>query len=387
MSYCARFGFDQPARDALLATMELREDDRILAQRLQRLVIAPNVESIVDTFYARMLKQAAFAAIMREAGVDLGKLKRTHIAYLLTLGVNFRAAEYFERRLRVGLTHAWAGVPLGLTQAGYRLIEQLLVQHIPADQIDPGSRDALIAFIIKIIALDFALTIESYHGAQVQTLEHSVQTLRRQGGRLYRQATIDLLTGTATRRHILRILKQALRHSQQSQTPLSVIMVDVDFFKDVNDRRGHTVGDQALRGISARIRGAVRDRDRLGRYGGEEFLAVLPDTPSIIACEVAERMRERVAMSPIHCHGTNLKMTVSLGVAQSSGQEAAESLIERADGALYRAKKTGRNRAVLEQAGHYLPAQAKAGGVGAKSVPPMQLPGSSGRAAKHRHLS
>lgn len=387
MSYCARFGFDQPAREALLATMELREEDRVPARLLQRLVIAPNVDSIVDAFYARMLEQPAFAAIMREGGVDLGKLKRTQIAYLLTLGVNFRAAEYFERRLRVGLTHAWAGVPLGLAQAGYRLIEQLLVQHIPADHIDPRSRDKLIAFVIKIIALDFALTIESYHGAQVQTLEHSVQTLRRKGGRLYRQATIDLLTGTATRRHILRILKQALRHSQYRQTPLSVIMVDVDFFKDVNDRCGHTVGDQALRGIAARIRGAVRDRDQFGRYGGEEFLAVLPDTPSTIACEVAERMRGRVAMSPIHCQGTNLKMTISLGVAQSSGKEPVESLIERADGALYRAKKAGRNRAVLEQEGHYLSAQGKASGVGTKSVPRMERPGSSGRVAKHRHLS
>jgi diguanylate cyclase (GGDEF)-like protein len=365
--------------------MELGQEDEALGELLQRLVIAPNVASIVDAFYARMLEQPAFATIMRDGGVDLTRLKRTQTAYLLSLGVNFHATEYFERRLRVGLTHAWAGVPLGLAQAGYRLVEQLLVQHILADQIDPRSRNALIAFVIKIIALDFALTIESYHGAQVQTLEHSVQTLRRKGGRLYRQATIDLLTETATRRHILRILKQALRHSQHSQTPLSVIMVDVDLFKDVNDRRGHTVGDQALHGIAARIRGAVRDRDQIGRYGGEEFLVVLPETSLTIACEVAERMRERVAMSPIHCQGTNLKMTISLGVVQAYRQETAESLIVRADGALYRAKREGRNRAVVEQEGRYRTPRSTT--VGANPEPLTEPARSSVRAAKHRHLS
>jgi diguanylate cyclase (GGDEF)-like protein len=359
MTYCERFGFDEAGRLRLLGTMELGQGDHVYAQLLQRLVVAPHASVIVDAFYTRMLNRPAVAAIIRQGGFDLARLKCSQIEYLLSLGINFHTVEYFERRLHVGLAHAWAGVPLGLTQAGYRLMQQLVIDRIPAEEIDTPTRDTLIAFAIKILALDFALTIESYHGAHVQSLEQSVQNLRREGGKLYRQATIDVLTGVATRRQVVAVLQKSWENSRLSGKPLSLILLDVDFFKHVNDRYGHSVGDCALRGIASRIKGAVRDVDEVGRYGGEEFLAILPDTPLAIACEVAERMRERVASAPLHCEGRMLNVTASLGVAQATARESVDRLITRADSALYRAKTQGRNRIVTEQDGHYCTVRSK----------------------------
>ncbi len=372
MSYCERFGFDAAGRSALLATMELAQGDHVHAQLLQQLVMVPQASSIVDAFYARMLKRPAVAAIICKGGFDLARLKCSQTEYLLSLGIHFHTAEYFERRLRVGLAHAWAGVPLGLTQAGYRLMQQLVIDHIPTDRIDAPTRDALIAFVIKIMALDFALTIESYHGAQVQSLEESVQSLRREGGRLYRQATIDALTGVGTRRHVVAVLQERLQISQPNASPLSLILVDVDFFKQINDHYGHTAGDYALRGIAARIKAAVRDTDEVGRYGGDEFVAVLPDTSLTIACEVAERMREHVASTPIHCEGRRLNVSISLGLAQAAAKESVNNLIARADGALYRAKKQGRNRAIVEQEGRYRSARSKTSALRARLQPQIE---------------
>ncbi|MDH3672811.1 MAG: diguanylate cyclase [Gammaproteobacteria bacterium] len=371
MSYCEKFGFDAAGRSALLATMELAERDHVHAQLLQQLVVVPQASSIVDAFYAWMLKRPAVAAII-EGRFDPARLKRSQIEYLLSLGINFHTEEYFERRLRVGLAHAGAGVPLGLTQAGFRLMEQLLIDHIPTDRIDAPTRDTLIAFVIKIAALDFALTIESYHNAQVRSLEKSVQSLRREGGRLYRQATIDVLTGVATRRHVIEVLQKGLRLAQLNGRPLSLILLDVDFFKQINDRHGHSVGDRALRGIAARIKGAVREADEVGRYGGEEFVAVLPDTPLAIACEIAERVRDRVASAPIHCEGRMLNVTISLGLAQAAAKDSVDGLIARADGALYCAKKQGRNRSMVEQEGRYRSARSKTSAVRARLRPQIE---------------
>ena len=388
MSYCEKFGFDAAGRSALLATMELAQGDHVHAQLLQQLVIGPQAGSIVDLFYARMLKRPAIAAIICEGGFDLARLKCAQTEHLLSLGVEFHTAEYFERRLRVGLAHAWAGVPLGLTQAGYRLMQQLLIDHIPKGRMDAAARDTLIAFVIKITGLDLALTIESYHGAQVQSLEQSVQSLRREGGRLYRQANIDALTGVATRRHVLALLQERLQVSPPNAEPLSLIMVDVDFFKRINDHYGHTVGDSALRGIAARIKATVRDTDEVGRYGGEEFVAVLPDTSLTIACEVAERMREHVVATPIHCEGRRINVSISIGLTQAAAKESVDNLIARADGALYCAKKQGRNRAIVEQDGRYRPAQNKTSALRARLQPQIEPAAneesSAARAAKRQ---
>lgn len=170
----------------------------------------------------------------------------------------------------------------------------------------------------------------------------------RQARQLNELASTDELTGLANRRALLGFARQAVEAAKAGDAPLSVVMVDVDFFKRINDSHGHAVGDEVLRHLARVLGEKLRTVDRLGRVGGEEFVAVLPHTGQQAAAQVAERMRASVAQSPAGAEG--LAFTVSLGVASLGAGESLDALLSRADAALYQAKKEGRNR-VVEAAG------------------------------------
>jgi len=172
-----------------------------------------------------------------------------------------------------------------------------------------------------------------------------------ENARLYRLAVTDPLTGAFNRQHLgERLPTEVERHRRYGQQ-LSLMVIDVDHFKAVNDRHGHPVGDQVLRGLTRRIDELVRDVDFLVRYGGEEFLAVLPSTALDGARQVAERLRAQVAQTPIASTAGSISVTVSVGVAELSDEDVdGMALIERADAALYRAKAAGRDRVVVAEA-------------------------------------
>jgi two-component system cell cycle response regulator len=160
-------------------------------------------------------------------------------------------------------------------------------------------------------------------------------------------ATIDALTGCLNRRAFMERLERELDRVSRYQTEFSVLMIDLDRFKGVNDSRGHLVGDSVLRNIGDLLRGEVRSVDLAARYGGEEFVIVLPETDAEGALVFAERLRKRVAQTNFAETGDPLNITVSIGVACASSDDdvpTPDSLISRADEALYRAKHEGRNR-------------------------------------------
>lgn len=155
----------------------------------------------------------------------------------------------------------------------------------------------------------------------------------------------DALTLLPNRRKIIIDLQEEVIRSTRYRTPLSISLVDIDNFKEVNDTYGHTVGDEALRVVSARLREQVRQPDMLGRYGGEEFLIVLPDSELNSAAEQAARLCGHLRGMPIESQGHNFSVTISLGVAQFNiGRENWEQFLHRADMALYQAKDNGRDR-------------------------------------------
>jgi two-component system cell cycle response regulator len=160
----------------------------------------------------------------------------------------------------------------------------------------------------------------------------------------------DPLTGLANRRYILTQLGSFVSGTRRHGRPLSVAIVDIDHFKDVNDRYGHQVGDEVLVAVTGALRNHMRAEDHLGRLGGEEFLAVLPDTDGGAALAAAERMREEVAGTVVEHEGERLAVTVSLGVASWEEDDPPELLLRRADEALYAAKAGGRDRAVCAPA-------------------------------------
>jgi diguanylate cyclase (GGDEF)-like protein len=154
----------------------------------------------------------------------------------------------------------------------------------------------------------------------------------------------DSLTGCMTRAHSLDVIDAELRRARRSQTPVSLIMFDLDHFKDVNDRYGHLCGDAVLSAVGKRMKEVLRGSDLKCRWGGEEFLVLLPETPLHGARRVADTLRREIAERPIPWAGEGLTVTASFGLAQTlPGEVNVEAVIARADQALYRAKDDGRN--------------------------------------------
>lgn len=156
------------------------------------------------------------------------------------------------------------------------------------------------------------------------------------------QATHDSLTGLLNRRAIVEILHKELARAQREREAVSVILVDIDHFKKINDTQGHPAGDAVLCRVSQIMKSSVRNYDSVGRYGGEEFLIVLPGCPSELATERAEHVR--LMLSEPSPDPSENRITVSMGVAAAHGPIKMEELLTRADDALYRAKRNGRNR-------------------------------------------
>lgn len=342
VDYCARYGFTQEKINARLALLQLTAADRVLAGQLQAEVIQPHVAGIIDAFYAQLLQHHEVTRIL-DKGFSLEHLKRTQTAYMLSLGRDFATPAYFNDRLRVGSTHQRVGVPLSLYQSSYALLQELLLRHVPASLLTPGDA-GLPGFILRITALDMSLAIETYHQVEVDALAQSLATVQHEARALRQRVGRDELTHLANHRQILESLQQAVAVARLRRQPLCLIMADIDLFKQVNDQHGHLAGDEVLRTVASRIKAAVQRTDPVGRYGGEEFLVILPKGELPAGIAVAERIRRRVNETPIQARTLEVPVTISLGVACLAPGMDLYDLIEQADRAMYVAKAAGRNR-------------------------------------------
>ncbi|PWC52479.1 hypothetical protein TSO221_14195 [Azospirillum sp. TSO22-1] len=180
-----------------------------------------------------------------------------------------------------------------------------------------------------------------------KNVDLSVEIARRQQleDDLRRLATTDALTNVPNRRHFMEVAETECRRSHRYGHPLSLILFDIDHFKQINDTHGHAAGDQVLSRLSDTCVTALRDQDVIGRLGGEEFAVLLPETDGVAAAAVAERLRNAVEQaSPVWSNG-ELAVTISAGVAAwGPDDEGIETVLHRADEALYEAKRQGRNR-------------------------------------------
>ena len=183
---------------------------------------------------------------------------------------------------------------------------------------------------------------------ELKDKERSLEKLNRE---LEQLANIDPLTGVSNRRHFLTIADAEAERTRRYAVPLSIIAIDVDHFKDINDGFGHEAGDQALKDIVQRLSQGLRANDTLGRLGGEEFSILLPHTGEAKAYELAQRLCTAVASHPFNVSGTNTQVTSSFGIAENARDESVSSLLQRADRALYEAKRLGRNRVERAAAG------------------------------------
>lgn len=185
------------------------------------------------------------------------------------------------------------------------------------------------------------------HEVQMAMAVASHAGIALENARLFAQvsemAAVDQLTGVWNRRHWMSLSEHALRHSQRTGEPLSALVLDVDHFKKFNDVHGHLVGDQVLRLVAQRCRQTLRDSDLFGRFGGEEFVAILPATPLEGARQTAERLGEAVRSERLETPSGVLQVRISVGVAVWDAPEELQGLLSRADAALYQAKNEGRD--------------------------------------------
>jgi diguanylate cyclase len=195
---------------------------------------------------------------------------------------------------------------------------------------------SLRAVCITVVFVMFAYTGRYYFG-QVADAE----------GRLRHLATVDSLSGLWNRRHFLHVANDEAQRAQRYQLALTVALADIDHFKRVNDMHGHPVGDAVIRHVSGLLRSQLRGSDVLGRWGGEEFILLLPSTDAAAAARMCERLRAHVQRNPCTVGELALPVTVSFGVHRIDPQAGLERAVKSADEALYEAKQQGRNRTVV----------------------------------------
>jgi diguanylate cyclase (GGDEF)-like protein len=194
-----------------------------------------------------------------------------------------------------------------------------------------------------------ALAITVFQVIGVATGVAAAEMVERWRRRSATAAMTDWLTGLMSRRSLLERLDLLREKRRRDPSPLAVVMIDLDGFKEINDTYGHVAGDEVLRLVASAVRAATRNNDLSCRYGGDEFVLVLDDCGGEQALEVVERLRERVARTPILLRGATLSVTLSAGVhaVQDADVPDADALLRSADAALYASKNAGRNRASL----------------------------------------
>ncbi len=206
----------------------------------------------------------------------------------------------------------------------------------PARELTPAVVDGLHYFnVVGVMAI--LIFLAGYYYYLINRATHSLQEL----------ASVDPLTQLLNRRAISEVIRHQVASRSTSGANLAFVLCDLDHFKVINDTRGHDAGDQVLRAVSAILRQALRDGDSIARWGGEEFLVVLPGTDSTHARRLAERLRQEVAALRITHGDTSFGVTMTLGVASLLPGESSEQAIARADTALYDGKREGRDRVVL----------------------------------------
>lgn len=240
----------------------------------------------------------------------------------------------------MGIINIWHGYYFieGLVKFGTGLISTItaimLLRLIPSIRRIPSTRQ------LELSNRELLTVKEELINAN-RTLEQRVQ---RRTAELEKLARTDALTGVANRGEIIRLGHSEFARAKRYNRDFSVIMIDIDLFKEINDTKGHQAGDDALIHVAQALKGCCREADYLGRYGGEEFLIVCPETDTNAANQLAERCRLVVMELP-----ETPKITISLGVADIADETDLEALIYDADAALYRAKEQGRNRVVCHR--------------------------------------
>lgn len=233
----------------------------------------------------------------------------------------------------------------GLTAIGVAPIFMLI--DAPISMPFASTLDRVGSLLCFVSTVGQSTFIGLYGSAMRRRLYESSQQLKNAYRRIEELAELDELTGAFNRRCIMRILESEIDRCDRSNKPCTVVLIDLDWFKKINDAFGHPTGDEVLRTFAITIFANIRTIDKFGRYGGEEFLLILPETSQEAASGLVERLRIIVSELDWSAFSPDLAVTISAGIATRRSNEIPEGVLARADSALYEAKNKGRNCVAL----------------------------------------
>ena len=344
---CAALEFDYVRIQKTISLLGLEAEHNEYVRRLQSEFIDGKAEVLVNSCIDALALDQDFSLIKENVGVK--PFKQSWIDHLCSFGQNFDTPRYFEDRLGVAVAWAHKRIPLGILQLQHSLIQQALVDSLSVQcKHDPKAVWSLVDCVFKLTSLNLYLTVEGYRLAEADELQGTLDKFCEEASQLHQKVATDQLTGVLSYSSLMDTLEHQTNKAKQNDSPLCVMMADLDFFKKVNDTYGHLVGDVVLQHTAKRIQTAVRGFDMIGRFGGEEFVVILQNTDLALAKVIAERIRKEISGAPFHAKKFSIDITISLGIAMLRKGEHFEALLERADAAMYEAKKNGRNRVVAD---------------------------------------
>lgn len=313
-----------------------------------REVISSRVDEMIGEFYDHLLQFEELRGILSDPKL-VERLKGSQRQYLLSLGQSADCLEYAEGRLRIGFTHERVGLKQKWYLGAYHKLFELILQRLSVRYSEDACRlSSLVLTLNKVLRLDEIFVVETYYRATMQRLEDSLCQLKDAHRQLEGLSRRDSLTPVNNRRALMEALALEFQRSRRYRHPFALLFLDVDHFKDINDRHGHAFGDQVLLHVVQLARGLIRPPDIIGRYGGEEFVIGLVECDQAGALQIAERIRLKIAQDQIAWEHHVTAVTVSIGVVMLSPEiDQVETLISRADQAMYHAKRRGRNRVEL----------------------------------------
>jgi len=234
-------------------------------------------------------------------------------------------------------TFAWALATMGLAPI-------LMLTSMPIGLPVTTNTERVAAMLSYLLAIGLCAFVGLFGFSLRKTLYDRTFELKAAYRRIEELAELDELTGCLNRRCIMHTLEEEIARSHRLNLPCSIALIDLDFFKRVNDLYGHPAGDEVLRAFAITVFANIRSIDRFGRYGGEEFLLILPDMSTEKAARLLDRLRSIIAELDWSAFSTGMRVTMSAGVAALRESEGSDSLLARADTALYASKARGRNR-------------------------------------------
>lgn len=311
------------------AKVLLVEDDPIQAEATRELLISSGYE-----------------VILAGDGVTAIKLVKTKAPDIILLDLILPGLDGHEVCRWLKLEETTKGIPVIMLTVKKELADKISGLQVGADDFLPKPYN------------DLELNARIYASLRTKALQDELRTKNKQLEELLYKveylAITDALTGLYNRRRFHDILLKEFERSKRYATPVSLLMIDIDHFKKVNDRYGHLAGDDVLRNVAQIIQKIIRDIDTAARYGGEEYIVILPNTEKNDALKVAERMRTTIENNRF-AEIDNSTITISIGIAGMPDNQidTEDKLIRAADLALYRSKQNGRNRSQISDGKYF----------------------------------